>query len=53
MRIKQRTEPWITPDIIKCLNDRDSAFHLYRKHKTEENFVNFKSLRNKANDCIF
>ncbi len=33
VRIKQRTEPWITPDILQSIKDRDSCFNIYRKDK--------------------
>ena len=46
-RIKQRTQPWMTSDILNCIKERDSAFHIFKKHKSECNFNSFKEIRNK------
>ena len=47
-RIKQRTQPWMTSDILNCIKERDSAFHIFKKHKSECNFNSFKEIRNKT-----
>lgn len=53
VRIKQRTEPWITNEILQCIKDRDKAFRLYKKDSSDENFSIFKGLRNKTQTMIY
>ena len=45
VRIKQRTEPWMTQDILQSIKDRDFSFNIYKKDKTEENLNTFRKLR--------
>ena len=52
VRIKQRTEAWIDSDVLKCIKDRDTAFNVYKRNRTDENFLAFRNLRNKAQKCI-
>ena len=53
VRIKQRTEPWVTNEILQCIKDRDKSFYTYKKVKSSENYDHFKSLRNKAQHLIY
>ena len=39
VRMKQRTEPWINSDILEVIKKRNTAFNLYKKNKTEDNFT--------------
>ena len=52
VRIKQRTEEWVDSEVLQCIKDRDNAFYIYRKNRTDDNLNRFKSLRNKANFFI-
>ena len=52
VRMKQRTELWVTNDILKSIKERDKAFRDFKKHKTEETFSIFKKLRNKTKNLI-
>ena len=45
VRLKQRTEPWITSDILELLRERDRFYILLRKQgyqRTIGNFVNLE-----------
>ena len=53
IRIKQRSEKWIDSDILQCIRDRDKAFQMYKRNKTDENLNNFRTLRNKVQSQIF
>ena len=53
VRIKQRTEPWINNEILQYIKDRDKAFQLYKKYKSDENYSNFKDLGNKTNSLVY
>ena len=53
VRIKQRTEPWITNEILQCIKDRDKAFYTYKKVNIQENYNRYKYLRNKTQYIIF
>ena len=45
--MKQRTEPWMTNDILEMLNERDRALYTFRKSRLTENYKIFCSFRNK------
>ena len=53
LRIKQRTEPWISNDILRFISERDRAFHDYKKHRTDEKHSHFKTLQNNIQTLIF
>ena len=36
--IKQRTQPWITNEILQCIKDRDKAFRVYKQDSSDDNF---------------
>jgi hypothetical protein len=46
IRVKQRTEPWMTSYIFSLIRDRDRHLYLYRKHKNTEDHKVFCKLRN-------
>ena len=52
IRIKQRTEAWVDLDVLKCIKDRDTAFNVYKRNRTDENLLAFRNLRNKAQKCM-
>ena len=35
VRMKQRTQLWVTNDILKLIKEQYKAFHDFKKHKTE------------------
>ena len=49
VRLKQRTQPWITPDILQSIENREKAFYARR---TDEFFNSFKEIRNKTQSLI-
>ena len=53
VRIKQRTQPWITNEILQCIKDRDKAFRVYKKDSSDDNFSNFNESRNKTQTMIY
>ena len=52
VRMKQRTELWVTNDILKSIKERDKAFRDFKNHKTEETFSIFKELQNNTQNFI-
>jgi len=52
VRIKQRSEEWVNSEVLDCIKDRDKAFYLFKKEKSEENLNNFRVMRNKARSAI-
>ena len=53
VRIKQRTEPWITTDILQRIESRDKASHVYKIEKSNEAFNHFKGIRNEVQTFIY
>ena len=51
--IKQRTQPWITNEILQCIKNRDKAFRVYKKDSLDAIFSIFKDLRNKTQTIIY
>ena len=47
LRINQRTELWISNDILRSISERDRAFHDYKKHRTTEKHSHFKPYETK------
>ena len=45
VRVKQRTEPWITNERLQFIRDKDEAFRLYKTDSSDNNFSIFKELR--------
>lgn len=46
IKIKQRTEPFMTSYILGRIRDRDKYRYLYTKHKNQEDNKQFRKLRN-------
>ena len=47
VRVKTRTEPWMSGEIIEMINNRDKLFAMYRKNRTDEDrYRNYCHLRN-------
>ena len=47
-RLKQRSEPWITSELLDDIRARDKALETFRKNKTDENYKYFCNLRNRV-----
>ena len=45
-RLKQRSEPWITSELLDDIRARDQALETLRKNKTDKNYKYFCNLRN-------
>ena len=52
-RLKQRTQPWMTSDILDHIKQRDKAFYNYRKNKSDETFSLFSRIRNETQKLVF
>ena len=48
VRMKQRTEPWMTSDIIEMIRERDRFLYIFKKSKLPEDHRKFCELRNKV-----
>lgn len=52
IRIKQRTEQWMSSEILDSIRARDHALIEFRKHKSPEHYKTFCSLRNSTQRMI-
>lgn len=52
VRIKQRTEPWISSEILQHIVNRDKAYNIFKQHKSEENLKAFREIRTKTQILI-
>ena len=48
IRVKQRSEPWFTGEILCVINKRDKALREFNKTKVPSKYVLYKRLRNEA-----
>lgn len=46
IRIKQRTEPWMTDSILKDIKERNNSLKLFKKVGNNDNYNKFKRKRN-------
>lgn len=46
IRVKQRTEPWISADILECIQIRDNLFQKFKKFGKSDDYKQFCKLRN-------
>ena len=44
----RKSPPWIDKDARTCIRERNKAWSVYRKNKSEENWSNYKSIRNET-----
>ena len=47
-RLKQRSEPWITSELLDDIKARDQDLENFQKTKTDENYNYFCNLRNRV-----
>ena len=52
VRLKQRTQPWYDGEILHNTQERDKAFALFKKTKSNDHYKTFCSLRNKTQNLI-
>ena len=52
VRLKQRTEPWISSEILEMISSRDQCLVLFKKNKKSADYDEFKHLRNKVQRSI-
>ena len=50
--VKGKPIPWLTENIKKLMNDRDGLLRKARKSKTMDDWKNYKSMKNRVNNCI-
>jgi len=46
IRIKQRTEPWMTDSILKDIKERNNSLKSFKKDGNNDNYIKFKRKRN-------
>ena len=51
-RLKQRSEPWITSELLDDIRARDQALETFRKNKNDENYKYFCNLRNRVHKKV-
>ncbi|KAJ4426946.1 hypothetical protein ANN_26745 [Periplaneta americana] len=51
-RATHRPAPWMTDNIRNLMASRDAAYRKYRHNKSEENFYNYKKIRNRTTQNI-
>ena len=51
-KVKTRTEPWVTSEILECLEERDKLLGLFHKTKDPVFYQQFCKLRNKAQRLV-
>jgi len=44
--LKQRTEAWISPDILNYIKERDTFLYTFKKSKNKEDYESFCKYRN-------
>ena len=47
IRLKQKTEPWMTSTILDLIRQRDKAYYSFRKSGSADEYKVFAKLRNK------
>ena len=52
VRLKQRTEPWMTSEILELIKARESALYNFKKHKSNDYYKQFCKYRNKVQYLI-
>ena len=51
-RVKQRSDPWVTNEILECIHNRDLALYNFRKFGMCEFYENYKFLRNEVQRLV-
>lgn len=49
VKLKHKPSPWINSSIRKAMSRRNSAFRKYKHYRNEENWAEYKRLRNRCN----
>ena len=49
IRLKQRTEAWMTCDIMNLIQERDKLLYSFKKTKCPDTYKKFCSIKNKIN----
>ena len=52
VRLKQRSEPWLTNEILETIKERDKTLSAFMKTKIQSVFDDFKRLRNKVQTLV-
>jgi hypothetical protein len=52
VRLKQRSEPWITSEILESIRKRDKLFHEFKKSRKVAIYSEFKKIRNKTQKMV-
>ena len=50
IRLKQRTEPWMSSEILQMIKERDKHLQHFRKFGKSDDFKAFSCLRNKISE---
>ena len=51
-RVKGKPAPWLSVELKKLMNKRDSLLHRYRRTKENQDFFLYKQKRNKVNRAL-
>ena len=51
-RICKESYPWITSQVIECIRQKSYALQLFLRNKTDQPWVFYKQMRNKATESI-
>jgi len=51
-RVKHRQNHWITPEIIKCMHERDYLHHKATSTKNQQTWKDYQCIRNKVTNLI-
>ena len=48
IRLKNRTEPWMTAEILDLIKTRDEFLYKFKKHNFQEDYKKYCKMRNKV-----
>lgn len=52
IQIKRPPAPWITTEVRQGMNRRDRAFRKFKKYRSDENWLYYKTARNRCNQLV-
>lgn len=52
IRLKNRTETWMTSEMLELIQLRDETLYMFRKHSTDQHRKEFNYYMTKVQNCI-
>lgn len=52
IKVKKKTEPWITSEILELISERDQYFSIFKRSGCDQDYSNYCKLRNKVQRMI-